>query len=49
MSNFLTDFPEMPNKQFREFKKGVDASYKDFIESFVYLVFGQMVPIVPKH
>jgi len=30
MSNFFTTFPEMPNKQFREMKKGIDASYKDF-------------------
>ncbi len=30
MSNFFTTFPEMPNKQFREMKKGIDAGYKDF-------------------
>jgi len=30
MSNFFTTFPEMPNKEFREMKKGIDASYKDF-------------------
>ena len=30
MSNFFTTFPDMPNKEFREMKKGIDASYKDF-------------------
>ena len=30
MRNFFTKFPEMPNKEFREMKKGIDASYKDF-------------------
>ena len=38
MSSFLTDFPEMPNKQFREFKKGVDASYKDFAREWGDLI-----------
>ena len=28
--SFFTEFPEMPNKAFREMKKGIDAGYKDF-------------------
>ena len=30
MSNFFTEFPEMPNKAYREMKKSIDAGYKDF-------------------
>ena len=28
--SFFTEFPEMPNKAFREMKRGIDAGYKDF-------------------
>ena len=46
MSNFLTDFPEMPNKQFREFKKGVDASYKDFAREWGDLIDAMFDPLL---
>ena len=46
MSSFLTDFPEMPNKQFREFKKGVDASYKDFAREWGDLIDAMFDPLL---
>ncbi len=46
MSNFLTEFPEMPNKQFREFKKGVDASYKDFAREWGDFIDAMFEPLL---
>ena len=44
MSNFFTTFPEMPNKQFREMKKGIDASYKDFAREWGCLLYTSPSP-----
>lgn len=30
MSNFFTEFPEIPRKEFTELKKSIDGAYKDF-------------------
>ena len=30
MSNFFTEFPEMPKATYRAMKKAIDAGYKDF-------------------
>ena len=30
MSNFFTEFPEIPSKEFTELKKSIDGAYKDF-------------------
>ena len=46
MSNFLIEFPEMPNKQFREFKKGVDASYKDFAREWGDFIDAMFEPLL---
>ena len=46
MSNFLVEFPEMPNKQFREFKKGVDASYKDFAREWGDFIDAMFEPLL---
>ena len=45
MSNFFTKFPEMPNKQFREMKKGIDASYKDFAREWGDLIDAMIDPL----
>jgi glycine betaine/proline transport system permease protein len=46
MSNFLTTFPEMPNKQFREMKKGIDASYKDFAREWGDVIDAMFDPLL---
>ena len=46
MSNFLTTFPEMPNKQFREMKKGIDASYKDFAREWGDVIDAMFNPLL---
>ena len=46
MSNFFTTFPEMPNKQFREMKKGIDASYKDFAREWGDLIDAMFDPLL---
>ena len=46
MSNFFTTFPEMPNKQFREIKKGIDASYKDFAREWGDLIDAMFDPLL---
>lgn len=46
MSNFFTSFPEMPNKQFREMKKGIDASYKDFAREWGDLIDAMFDPLL---
>ena len=46
MSNFFTTFPEMPNKQFREMKKGIDASYKDFAREWGDLIDALFDPLL---
>jgi glycine betaine/proline transport system permease protein len=46
MSNFFTTFPEMPNKQFREMKKGIDASYKDFAREWGDLIDSMFDPLL---
>ena len=46
MSNFFTTFPEMPNKQFRERKKGIDASYKDFAREWGDLIDAMFDPLL---
>ena len=46
MSNFFTTLPEMPNKQFREMKKGIDASYKDFAREWGDLIDAMFDPLL---
>ena len=46
MSSFFTTFPEMPNKQFREMKKGIDASYKDFAREWGDLIDAMFDPLL---
>ena len=46
MSNFFTKFPEMPNKEFREMKKGIDASYKDFAREWGDLIDAMFDPLL---
>jgi len=46
MSNFFTTFPEMPNKQFREMKKGIDASYKDFAREWGDVIDSMFDPLL---
>ena len=46
MSNFFTTFPEMPNKQFRKMKKGIDASYKDFAREWGDLIDAMFDPLL---
>ena len=46
MSNFFTTFPEMPNKQFREMKKGIDAGYKDFAREWGDLIDAMFDPLL---
>jgi glycine betaine/proline transport system permease protein len=46
MSSFFTTFPEMPNKQFREMKKGIDASYKDFARDWGDLIDAMFDPLL---
>ena len=46
MSNFFTTFPEMPNKQFREMKKGIDASYKDFARDWGDVIDAMFDPLL---
>ena len=46
MTNFFTTFPEMPNKQFREMKKGIDASYKDFAREWGDLIDAMFDPLL---
>ena len=46
MSNFFTTFPEMPNKQFREMKKGIDASYKDFAREWGDVIDAMFDPLL---
>ena len=48
MSNFFTTFPEMPNKQFREMKKGIDASYKDFAREWGDLIDAMFDPLLKR-
>ena len=44
--DFLTKFPEMPNQQFREMKKGIDASYKDFAREWGDLIDAMFEPLL---
>ena len=44
--DFLTKFPEMPNEQFREMKKGIDASYKDFAREWGDLIDSMFEPLL---
>ena len=46
MMDFLTKFPEMPNEQFREMKKGIDASYKDFAREWGDLIDSMFEPLL---
>ena len=46
MSNFFTTFPEMPNKQFREMKKGIDACYKDFAREWGDVIDAMFDPLL---
>ena len=46
MSNFFTKFPEMPNKEFREMKKGIDASYKDFAREWGDVIDAMFDPLL---
>ena len=46
MIDFLTKFPEMPNEQFREMKKGIDASYKDFAREWGDLIDSMFEPLL---
>ena len=46
MSNFFTTFPEMPNKEFREMKKGIDASYKDFAREWGDVIDAMFDPLL---
>jgi glycine betaine/proline transport system permease protein len=46
MSNFFITFPEMPNKQFREMKKGIDASYKDFAREWGDVIDAMFDPLL---
>jgi glycine betaine/proline transport system permease protein len=46
MSSFFTTFPEMPNKQFREMKKGIDASYKDFAREWGDVIDAMFDPLL---
>ena len=46
MSNFFTTFPEMANKQFREMKKGIDESYKDFAREWGDLIDSMFDPLL---
>ena len=46
MMDFLTKFPEMPNQQFREMKKGIDASYKDFAREWGDLIDSMFEPLL---
>ena len=46
MIDFLTKFPEMPNKEFREMKKGIDASYKDFAREWGDLIDAMFEPLL---
>ena len=44
--DFLTKFPEMNNKDFREMKKGIDASYKDFAREWGDLIDAMFEPLL---
>jgi glycine betaine/proline transport system permease protein len=46
MSNFFTKFPEMPNNEFREMKKGIDASYKDFAREWGDVIDAMFDPLL---
>ena len=46
MMDFLTKFPEMNNKDFREMKKGIDASYKDFAREWGDLIDAIFEPLL---
>ena len=46
MSSFFTTFPEMPNKQFREMKQGIDASYKDFAREWGDVIDAMFDPLL---
>ena len=46
MMDFLTKFPEMNNKDFREMKKGIDASYKDFAREWGDLIDAMFEPLL---
>ena len=46
MIDFLTKFPEMPNKEFREMKKGIDAGYKDFAREWGDLIDAMFDPLL---
>src|SRR6056300_52522 len=46
MSNFFTTFPEMPNKQFREMKKGIDESYKGFAREWGDVIDAMFDPLL---
>ena len=46
MMDFLTKFPEMNNKDFREMKKGIDASYKDFAREWGDLIDSMFEPLL---
>tara|TARA_B100000965_G_scaffold330257_1_gene293953 strand:- start:2045 stop:2935 length:891 start_codon:yes stop_codon:yes gene_type:complete len=46
MIDFLTKFPEMPNKDFREMKKGIDAGYKDFAREWGDLIDAMFDPLL---
>ena len=46
MSNFFTTFPEMPNKQFREMKKSIDAGYKDFAREWGDMIDAMFDPLL---
>ena len=46
MSNFFTKFPEMHNKEFREMKKGIDASYKDFAREWGDVIDAMFDPLL---
>lgn len=46
MIDFLTKFPEMNNKDFREMKKGIDASYKDFAREWGDLIDAMFEPLL---
>jgi glycine betaine/proline transport system permease protein len=44
--DFLTKFPEMNKKDFREMKKGSDASYKDFAREWGDLIDSMFEPLL---
>jgi len=46
MANFFTTFPEMPNKQFREMKKSIDAGYKDFAREWGDMIDAMFDPLL---